>query len=94
MNCIKVVRLKPDQPNQWPWASLAWSDRCFFFCVGAGKNRVWYISHTKVVLLHLEVLTLNNLFLAICTTLLVIKHLLFVLYRDGEEVYSSTVMSK
>jgi len=59
----------------------------FSFCVGAGKNRAWYISHTKVVLSHLEVLTLYNLFLAIRATLLVIKRLLFVLYRDGEEIF-------
>jgi len=50
----------------------------FSFCVGAGKNRVWHISHTKVVLLHLEVLALNNLFLATRATLLIIKYLLLL----------------
>jgi len=34
----------------------------FFLLCGGGKNRVWYILHTKVIFSHLEVLTLNNLF--------------------------------
>jgi len=53
-----------------------------------GGDRVWDILDAKVVLSHLEVLTLNNLFLAIHATLLVIKYLLFVfIYWDSDEVF-------
>ena len=56
------------------------------FFVGAGKNRVWHISDTKLVLSHLEVLTLN-LFLSHTRYFIGNKAPVICFYEYGNEVF-------
>ena len=86
-HCVRVLKYITALDESPAQLLVSRGQTTIFSFVGAGKNRVWHISDTKLVLSHLEVLTLNSLFLSRTRYFIGNKAPVICFYKYGNEVF-------